>query len=233
MKALVIANAGDDDAGHVGERLRERGFELTVFHREGEGTIDLEGVDLVVMLGSDWSVYWEKVSNHVERESDAVRRAAQADVPVLGICYGGQLMSHALGGSVERAHRTEIGWFDIESQNAELAPPGPWFEYHVDKFTPPDGAEVFAATEAGPQAYRLGRMLALQFHPEVSTEIIRRWGRDATADAQQYGIDLEAVYARSEQLAESNRRRCHDLVDAFLDRIAFPEGSPSAHLGDA
>lgn len=217
----MIANRGDDDAGHVGERLRERGYDLEVFHRDGEGDIDLEEVDLLVMLGSDWSVYWEKVANHVERESDAVRRAAEAELPVLGICYGGQLMSHALGGSVERAPVVEIGWFDVESDDVELAPPGPWFEYHVDKFTPPSGAEVFASTAAGPQAYRMGRMLALQFHPEVSPQIIRRWGSDAGADAAEHGIDLEAVYQRSDELAASNRERCHALVDAFLDRIAL------------
>lgn len=225
----MVANAGDDDAGHVGERLRQRGFDLETFHREGEGTIDLDGVDLVVLLGSDWSVYWDRVSNHVERESDAVRRAADADLPLLGICYGGQLMSHALGGSVEPALRTEIGWFEVQSDDADLAPPGLWFEYHVDKFTPPAGAEVFAATEAGPQAYRLGRMLALQFHPEVSTEIIRRWGKDAASDADEHGVDLEAVYRQSEQLADENRRRCHALVDAFLARVAFPAGLPAEY----
>ena len=58
----MVANSGDDDAGHVGERLRQRGFELAVFHRDGERDIDLDGVDLVVLLGSDWSVYWEKVA---------------------------------------------------------------------------------------------------------------------------------------------------------------------------
>ena len=222
MRALVIANAGDDDAGHVGERLRQRGFELTIFHRDGEGAIELAGVDLVVLLGSDWSVYWEKVGNHVTRESEAVQRAAASDLPVLGICYGGQLMSHALGGSVEPADRAEIGWFEVDSDDPHLAPPGLWFEYHVDKFTPPAGAQVFASTAAGPQAYTMGRMLALQFHPEVSSEIIRRWGRDAGADARRNGVDLEAVYAQSDQLAEANRRRCHALVDAFLDRVAFP-----------
>jgi GMP synthase-like glutamine amidotransferase len=90
----------------------------------------------------------------------------------------------------------------------------------VDKFTPPQGAEVFASTAAGPQAYRLGRMLALQFHPEVSTEIIRRWGSEAGTDAAKHGIDLEAMYAESERRADANRERCYALVDAFLDRIA-------------
>ena len=218
----MIANRGDDDSGHVGARLAQRGFEIEIFHRDGEGELTLEGADLVVLLGSDWSVYWQQVANHVDRESAAVRAAAASDLPVLGICYGGQLMSHALGGSVERANRTEIGWFDVQSDDAELAPPGLWFEYHVDKFTPPAGAEVFASTDAGPQAYRLGRMLALQFHPEVSTEIIRRWGKDASADAAEHGVDLEAVYERSEQLAEQNRDRCYALVDAYLDTVAFP-----------
>lgn len=218
----MIANSGDDDAGHVGERLEQRGFELTVFHRDGAGDIDLDGVDLLVMLGSDWSVYWEKVANHVDRESALVRAAADSDTPVLGICYGGQLMSHALGGSVERAPRGELGWYDITTDDPELAPPGPWFEYHIDKFTPPVGAQVLAATDAGPQAYRLGRMLALQFHPEVSPEIIQRWGKDAAADADAYGVDLDDVFRQTEQLAEQNRQRCYNLVDAFLDTVAFP-----------
>ena len=222
MKALVIANGGDDDAGHVGARLSQRGFELEVFHRDGDGDLVLDGADLVVLLGSDWSVYWEKVANHVERESAAIRAAADAGLPVLGICYGGQLMSHALGGSVERADTAEIGWFDVQSDDPVLAPPGLWFEYHVDKFTPPPRAEVFATTAAGPQAYRLDRMLAVQFHPEVSTEIIRRWGKDAAADAAEHGVDLDAVYRQSEQLADQNRDRCYALVDAFLEQVAFP-----------
>lgn len=218
----MIANSGDDDTGHVGQRLQQRGYQLEVFHRDGAGAIELDGVDLLVMFGSDWSVYWQKVANHVERESRAVRAAAHSDTPVLGICYGGQLMSHALGGSVERAYRGELGWFEIATDDAELAPPGPWFEYHIDKFTPPIGATVLASTEAGPQAYTLGRMMALQFHPEVSTEIIRRWGNEAGAGADEYGVDLEAIYTQSEELAAQNRDRCFALVDAFLDKVAFP-----------
>ena len=221
MRALVIANTGDDDAGHVGDRLRQRGYDLELCYRDtGDSPIDLAGVDVVVLLGSDWSVYWDKVANHVERESDAIRRAAASDLPVLGICYGGQLMSHALGGSVERAEITEIGWFDVASDDPALAPPGPWFEFHVDKFTPPSDAVVFASTAAGPQAYRLGRMVALQFHPEVTPSIIRRWGADSTAESDKYGIDFEAVYAQSDALDEQNRERCYRLVDAFLDEAA-------------
>ena len=169
MRALVIANTGDDDSGYVGERLVERGFTLEIRHRDrDELPGSLDDFDLVIMLGSDWSVYWEHVQDDVEREAALVQQAAGSDVPVLGICYGGQLMSHALGGSVEASDRVEIGWYELSTSDDALAPAGPWFEYHLDKFSPPAGAHVLASSAAGPQAYRLGRMLALQFHPEVS-----------------------------------------------------------------
>ena len=222
MRALVIANTGDDDAGYVGERLVERGFSLEVRHRDRPELPDsLSDFELVVTLGSDWSVYWEHVRDDVDRESALIKLAAADDIPVLGICYGGQLISHALGGTVEAADRVEIGWFDISTQDETLAPPGPWFEYHVDKFTAPHGAVVLASSPAGPQAYRLGRILALQFHPEVTPEIIRRWGSSSQPDADRYGIDFEAVYSESDRRAQESRARCRDLVDAFLDQIAF------------
>lgn len=86
----------------------------------------------------------------------------------------------------------------------------------MDSFTPPPGAQVIAESSAGPQAYRLGAMLALQFHPEVSTRIVRRWGESGTAEAAKHGLDFEAIIGQSEALDAQSRERCHRLVDAFL-----------------
>ncbi len=218
----MLANSGDDDPGYVGERLTERGYDLEIAYRDKDESIALDGVDVIVLLGSDWSVYWDRVASHVGREAELIAAAAENDKPLLGICYGAQIMSHALGGSVERADVVEIGWFDVDSDDPALAPPGLWFEYHVDKFTPPASAEVLASTAAGPQAYRLGRMLAVQFHPEVTPDIIRRWGSESGADAERYNLDFDAIYRQSDQLVVQSRARCHALVDAFLDLVAFP-----------
>ena len=215
-----MANTGDDDAGHVGQRLRHHGYELHTRYRDQDGgPLDSNDYDLVVLLGSDWSVYWDKVAPFVAREAELVVDAATSNTPLLGICYGGQLMSHALGGSVERSDQVEIGWFEVASAS-ELSPAGLWFEFHVDKFTPPPKAEVLATTSAGPQAYRLGRMLAVQYHPEVTPDIIRRWGAESGDEATKYGLDFEAMYRRSDELDSANRQRCYDLVDRFLDQVA-------------
>lgn len=222
MRALLVANTGDDDPGYVGERLSERGYELATGYRDVPGGLPttLDGFHLLVMLGSDWSTYWEHVRDQVERECTLVREAAGRALPVLGICYGAQLMAVALGGSVERAARTEIGWYTIDSDDDRLAPRGPWFEYHVDSFTAPARAQVLASSPAGPQAYRLDRMLGWQFHPEVSPEIIRRWGADAQAHDEQPDVDFEELYVQSEIECRTSRQRTHNLVDAFLDTVA-------------
>jgi GMP synthase-like glutamine amidotransferase len=231
MRALVIANIGDDDSGYVGERLVERGYELIIAYRDEAGALpdNLDGYDLVVLLGSDWSTYWEHKADLVERESGLVREAAVRDLAVLGICYGGQLLSHALGGSVELAERAEIGWFELTTNDEDLAPTGPWFEFHIDRFTPPAGAEVLATTDAGPQAFRIGRMVGWQFHPEVTPQIVRRWGAGSRDQADRAGVSLEEIYDATDALAPATRRRTHALVDAFLDKVVSSPVSASVN----
>jgi GMP synthase-like glutamine amidotransferase len=222
MRVLVVANQGDDDAGYVGERFTQRGYDLVLGYRDEPGALpsDLDDFDVLLLLGSDWSTYWEHVRDEVERESALVREAGVRDLPVLGICYGAQLIAQALGGSVQPAERTEIGWYTIDSAHARLAPVGPWFEFHVDAFRTPPHADVLATSSAGPQAFQIGRMLAWQFHPEVSPQIVRRWGAGSREQAAREGIDLEQMYVETDTQCTTSRSRCHALVDAFLDDVA-------------
>jgi GMP synthase-like glutamine amidotransferase len=215
-----VANTGDDDPGYVGERLRQVGYTLDIAYRDKPDGLPatLDDYDVVVLLGSDWSTYWEHVATEVERESALVRHAHEAEIPLLAICYGAQLAAHALGGAVEPAALTEIGWFDLDvsSPNSGLVSQGPWFEFHSDRFTPPPAAQVLASTAAGPQAYRLGQMVGWQFHPEVTPEIVRRWGTGSRDQAARAAVDLAGVYAETDERAGRARDACHRLVDAFL-----------------
>jgi hypothetical protein len=92
-------------------------------------------------------------------------------------------------------------------------------QWHYDTFTLPPGAALLAESPAGPQAFTLGRSLGVQFHPEVTPEIVASWvesGRDQLARA---GLDPDRVLTETRELARENRLRAWQLLDAFMDRV--------------
>jgi GMP synthase-like glutamine amidotransferase len=158
MRALLIANAGDADAGFVGQRFEEYDFSFAHVVREYPNEWpSIDGIDLVVHLGSNWSVYWDDVSRNVAAESELIREAHRRGIPLFGICFGAQIMAHALGGSAERAKKAEIGWHDVIATPTYKVLAGTWMQWHYDTFSAPAGAQVLALSDAGPQAMQVGR----------------------------------------------------------------------------
>jgi GMP synthase-like glutamine amidotransferase len=113
-----------------------------------------------------------------------VRNSVDADVPVLGHCLGGQLMSAALGGAVSRNPLKEIGWGEVVVAGTPLAQR--WFghtaesfvsfHWHGETFTIPPGAErVLANRYCENQAFALGKHLGMQCHIEMTAEMIDAW----------------------------------------------------------
>lgn len=217
MRILVLANASDDDAGFVGEALEARGGTFVTVHRESPDPLpELDGFDAVVSLGSEWSVYWDHIQGAVTREAALLREAVDADVPVLGLCFGGQILSHALGGSVERAPEAEIGWYAIESDVPDLIPGGPYVQWHSDRFVVPPGARELARSAVGPQAYAVGSAVGLQFHPEASPTVVRRWVVGGIDELTASGGTAEGFVAESDERLAESRARAAQIVDAFL-----------------
>ena len=160
MRALVVANPADRDPGLVGARLTELGWRLGEVDRERPAELPgLEGVDLVVSLGSDWSVYEPSVRSEVAAEAALLAAAHRRGVPVLGICWGAQVLAHALGGSVKPAPSPEVGWLAVRPTPGSPVPVGPWFQWHGDRFGVPPGARTLATSPLAPQAYVCGPQL--------------------------------------------------------------------------
>lgn len=223
MRALLIANATDTDGGFVAERFRQRGYSFTECHRENLGDWpDLEGNDLVVTLGSEWSVYWPHVAESVAAEAVLIRVAHAARVPIFGICYGNQIMAHALGGTVERAREPEIGWCHVASDVPEVIAEGPWMQWHYDVVTVPAGAQELARSAVGPQAWRMGRSFCTQFHPEANETMIRRWANSdgGSAELLKYGIKPDQLIEESRRNVADSQPAADHLVDWFVDRVA-------------
>ncbi len=112
-----------------------------------------------------------------------IRQAIEKDIPVLGHCLGGQLMSKALGGVVTRNLVREIGWGKVSVADNDVA--RDWFgrtrafevfHWHGETFSVPEGATHILSSEHCPnQAFALGKNLGMQCHIEMTTSLIQLW----------------------------------------------------------
>jgi GMP synthase-like glutamine amidotransferase len=227
VRALVISHDPSEQPGLVGERLIQRGFELDVFvvcDSTGDGVShrpfpDVDGADVVVAMGSPWSVYSDEIGSWIGREIDFVREVHRRHTPFLGICFGGQVLSAALGGTVERAPRPELGWCRVESLVPDAIDEGPWFQWHGDRFTVPAGATELARNDVGVQAFRMGRSVGVQFHPEVDRDLLVSWVRDGEPlDPlfEELGVDVDDLLATTATLEPAAGENTRRLVDWFL-----------------
>ncbi len=220
MRALLIANAVDADSGFVGERFRSHGFSFDECIRERpEDWPSLDGHDLVLLLGSEWSVYWPEVAEYVAAETAVIREAHRRGVPQFGICFGNQSMAHALGGTVERAREPEIGWHHIVSDDPAAIAEGPWMQWHYDVVTVPAAAVELARSGVGPQAWRMGRTFATQFHPEANEAMLARWSSGSgAAELERIGSSADELMAATRVNTTLGREHSDRLVDWFLER---------------
>jgi GMP synthase-like glutamine amidotransferase len=227
VRTLVVEHDPLSTPERVGEHLEVRGARLEPFvvvediYDPSVGKVfPDDGYDLVVLMGSPWSVYEDRVQGWLQPELSFIRRRIESGKPVLGICFGAQAMSAALGGSVRHADRPEYGWTSISSSTQEISD-GPWFQFHHDQFTLPPGAVELARNESGVQAFRTGRSLATQFHPEMSGELLASWCviPDGARELVQAGHDPEKMIEESRAKAIESQGALERMLDWFLDDV--------------
>jgi GMP synthase (glutamine-hydrolysing) len=221
---LVIGHDTDDattlvQAGTLATWAADRGVRLVP---GTAGSPDLPGagdVDAIAVLGSlegawDDDVPW--LADEMALLHDADRRGT----PVLGICFGGQLLARVLGGRVGPGARPETGWTTVDSGEPATVAAGPWLEFHFDTFTTPPGAERLATSTLCDQAFRAGPHLGVQFHPEITPAVYdtwaRRWaGTGLEARLSSLGVSVEGLRDEIVARAGASRTASWALFDAF------------------
>lgn len=233
MRVLFMQHDHLSPPGPVGDAFTDRGYDVVESLVVDEAHYyepnqpftfpDPKKFDVLVPMGSPWGAWEdERIGQWLLPELQWLQEADSAGVPVLGLCFGGQILARAHGGSVQRAPDCEIGWTNIWTDDPTLVESGPWFEFHYDRWSLPPGAREVARTTRASQAFVLRRNLALQFHPEVTAEALAGWyvtdGRNLVAKD---GQDPDVLLAFTQAEEQSAAQRARRLVNNFLDQVAF------------
>ncbi len=158
---------------------------------------------------------------------ELVREAVRKDVPTLGHCLGGQLISKALGGAVRRNAVKEIGWGEVRVADNAVA--RAWlgearsflsFHWHGETFSIPPGAtRILENDHCANQAFALGAHLGMQCHVEMTEPLIRAWLQSGAQEMKESETSPAVQKAHEvEQDLERRLAALHEVANRLYDR---------------
>lgn len=228
-RILVIQHELDDPLGDLAGPLLDAGVDLVPWFAPGDDVppAGLDDVDGVISLGANSGVQDEAKHSWMPVERELLQSALDRGVPVLGLCFGAQILAVAAGGRGWTMDTPEIGWCDVRLTEDGVADPvvGALGEslravqFHYDSFDLPPGATLLATNGPITQAYRVGdHAWGLQFHIEIGPSLLLTW---AGAYAEEMGrvIDLDAMHAETKVYWQEYRAKGVALATAFAQVV--------------
>ena len=227
MRALVIKHIDCEGLGTLEDVFARHGIGVTLGHPyRGEPLPDVAGYQVLVVLGGPMGVYERERYSFIDAEAELVRQAVAREIPTLGICLGSQIVADALGGRVTRHSAKEIGAMSvvltpegaIDPLFQGLDPLLPVFQWHGDTFSIPPGAVRLASSPiAANQAFRHGRRTyGLQFHLEVTIDMVTTWLAEYAAEIASEHLDPQLIRRASEGAC----KRWTEIADVVFSRFA-------------
>ncbi len=181
---LIFRHIECEGPGYLADFLNRQKIPFNVVCIDQNDPIpeQIDNISGLVLMGGSMSVNddlpW------IEPELNLIRDAVKKNLPVLGHCLGGQLISKALGGSISKNPIKEIGWHYVEQINNDQAKT--WltsvpthfeaFHWHGETFSVPDGATpILKSEQCENQAFCIHNTLALQCHIEMTADMVAQW----------------------------------------------------------
>jgi GMP synthase (glutamine-hydrolysing) len=207
--------------GHAERPLRDAGLTLDERHFRRDDPLPAPGeVDGLLVLGGEQHAGGDEFAG----EAAVLRDFVTADLPVLGICLGGQLLARALGGQVRRTGGRTVEWRELhKTPEGERDPlfgplpdPIPALHFNEDVFDAPPGAAILAGPAPdGTAAFRHGPSAwGVQYHPDADEPAVERWIADFAREVPDGFGELSTQHARAQ--AEAS----HTLFARFAELVA-------------
>jgi len=224
MKIIVIMHVESEGPGSLGTYLESVGAEaLTVRLYAGDRLpSEFSGFDAVVSMGGPMNVYEEDQYPFLKEETGFLKGAVEADLPVLGICLGAQMIAKSVGAQVVKSPNKEVGWGAVtltdqgrdDSLFKGLPPVLEVLQWHGDMFhIPAEGLLLASSKDCPHQAFRYRNALGLQFHLEVTEQILSDWFGESKE------IKLYDVMNRFREIHKGLEENSQTVYANFLDLV--------------
>ena len=221
MKVLALTHGDDCPVGVFGDVVLAAGHRLDEWRLEDGPSPN--GYEALLVFGGAMHADQEERHPWLVDELELLRRELDRGTPVLGVCLGAQLLAKAAGGDVYAADEPEIGWHEVELTEAAaedrvfgaLPPRFDAFQWHHYTFDLPREAVELGRSRRCRQAFRVGPAAwGIQFHAEVTPEIVGRWIDEAPEELPLPAAELRR---RSRELIGEWNGIGRRIAGAFLD----------------
>lgn len=227
--ALVLRHEAKIHLGNLEPVLVEHGYSIRYIDTVSDGVsaTDADDADLVVVLGGEMGVYDDDEFPVIRDEVALIKRRIASEQPVFGVCLGAQLMASALGAAVYRGETTEIGYRSVEPTPEGADSPVrhvsgvPMMQWHGDTFDLPQGVTRLAGSpQYGNEAFGIGNWaLAVQFHPEITSQMHEEWLQDAPDELAAVGLDAATMRDDRARYSEPMQTASARMFSEWLDGL--------------
>ncbi len=217
MKVIAIQHTPKEPMGYIEEILEENGVNYEYVRVYETNEIPFSFATHIIIMGGPMGAYEDGKYPFLKVEKDLIREALRDGIPVLGVCLGAQLIANALGGSVY-PYKREFGWYEVERMEYDEVTEGlpdrmVVFQWHNDTFELPMGSKLlYVGGAVRNQAFRIGKAVGLQFHLEVTFDLLKEWLKDEDLSEE----EKERILKEGERYIQELNRNCRVLVENFL-----------------
>jgi GMP synthase (glutamine-hydrolysing) len=232
-KILVVVHDIDDHLNEMANPIAEAGILMDTWDvlNDSVGKPDLDNLEQysgIISMGAHAGVLEEDKHAWMSHERKIMKWALDTETPLLGLCFGSQLLASAAGGRIFKAETGEFAWTKVdmlpEASNdpviGTLGETVDAFQFHYDNIELPKNAVLLGESNGTIEAFRVGSSAwATQFHPEVGLSQQLAWLSTYRGAFIREGIDINEQIAKSHELAASYRKQAWDLSEAFAKQV--------------